>query len=604
MNYQPIEDYGLIGNMRTAALVGRNGSIDFLCYPDFDSPSIFAGLLDHQKGGRFQLHPVLPEARAKQLYLPDNNVLLSRFLSDEGVAEVSDFMPVADDSDQHALVRRAKTVRGEVRFEMIFAPRFDYGRAGHRVEMRNGEVVFHADRPRGLSLRLRADRPLQVVEGDARATFTLGTGETAAFILDRFETGEPSAVAEPGYVARAFKETSNYWRNWIGRSTYRGRWQEIVHRSALVLKLLTSRQHGSLVAAPTFGVPESIGGLRNWDYRYTWIRDASFTVYSLMRLGLDDEARRFILWLEDLVGALEDGAALQVMYGLDGHTDLTEETLDHMEGYRQSAPVRIGNGAYGQLQLDIYGELMDSVYLYDKYGEPIHYDFWRKLIRIVDWVCDNWRLPDEGIWEVRGGRKEFLSSRVMCWVAVDRALRLARKRSLPAPHDRWLAARDAIYRDVFENFWDPRRRAFMQHRAGEAVDASALLMPLVRFIGPTDRRWLSTLAEIERQLVDDSLVRRYHIGQAAPDGFSGPEGTFSMCSFWFVECVGRTGDLNKARFLFEKVLGYANHLGLYSEQLGPRGEHLGNYPQALTHLALISAAFDLDRRLSRAGWRA
>ncbi len=604
MTYRPIEDYGLIGDMRTTALVGMDGSIDFLCYPDFDSPSVFAALLDHARGGRFQLHPVLPEARPKQLYLPDNNILLSRFLSEEGVAEVSDFMPVDERGGAPTLVRRAKTVRGEVRFEMVCAPRFDYGRASHRVEAGDGEVLFHADGPQGLSLRLRSDRPLRIVQGDAVSTFTLGTGETAAFVLEQAEAGVPARSASPDYVARSFKETSNFWRSWIGRSTYRGRWQEIVHRSALALKLLTSRRHGSLIAAPTFGLPETVGGKRNWDYRYTWIRDASFTLYALMRLGFDDEAGHFMHWLEMVVGQIGSGDGLQVMYGLDGRSRLAEVPLGHLEGYRGSSPVRVGNAAHNQLQLDIYGELMDSVYLYDKYGEPIHYDLWVKLIGLVDWVCDNWRQPDEGIWEVRGGRQEFLSSRVMCWVAVDRALRLAGRRSLPAPRQQWLAAREAIYRDVFEHFWDGRRRTFVQHRGTRAVDAASLLMPLVRFIGPTDPRWLSTLAAVEQDLVDDSLVRRYRLEDAAPDGFTGTEGTFNMCSFWYIECVGRAGDLNKARFLFEKVLGYANHLGLYSEELGRRGEHLGNFPQAFTHLALISAAFDLDRRLSHAGGRA
>jgi GH15 family glucan-1,4-alpha-glucosidase len=362
-----------------------------------------------------------------------------------------------------------------------------------------------------------------------------------------------------------------------------------------------SQPHGSIVAAPTFGLPELVGGERNWDYRYTWIRDATFTLYALIRLGYTEEAGAFMKWIEARCDALEPDGALHVMYGIDGRHDLTEHTLDHLEGYKKSAPVRIGNGAYHQLQLDIYGELMDAVYLYNKFGEPISFDLWRNLVRLVGWVCKNWNQPDEGIWEVRGGRHHFLYSRLMCWVAIDRGIRLAHKRSFPAPLDAWYKARDEIYNDIFGNFWNPERQAFMQYKGGPALDAAGLVMPLVKFISPTDPRWLSTLEAIEDNLVDDSLVFRYGHRDAAPDGLEGKEGTFCMCSFWFVECLSRAGDPRKARLYFEKMLGYANHLGLYAEELGPRGEHLGNFPQAFTHLGLISAAYHLDRALSAAG---
>ncbi len=347
-------------------------------------------------------------------------------------------------------------------------------------------------------------------------------------------------------------------------------------------------------------MPEEIGGTRNWDYRYAWIRDTAFTLYALMRLGYTDEAKAFMRWVEGLCREMGPSGYLQIMYGLDGRRTLTEEPLDHLEGYRGSAPVRIGNGAYDQLQLDIYGELMDSVYLYNKYGEPISYDLWKNLVHLVDWVCDNWQRPDEGIWEVRGGRREFTYSRLMCWVAIDRALRLAAKRSFPAPHDRWMRNRDAIYRDIFTNFWSERQQSFVQAKETENLDAAVLLMPMVKFIGPTDPRWLGTLDTIEARLVDDSLVYRYR----TEDGLPGGEGTFSMCTFWYAECLTRAGRLDKARLTFEKMLGYANHLGLYAEELGPRGEHLGNFPQAFTHLGLISAAWNLNEALDRAGWRA
>ncbi len=600
MGYQPIENHGIIGDLHTVALVGMDGAIDFMCFPRFDSPTIFAALLDDAHGGRFQIAPLLGDARQKQLYLPDSNVLLSRFLSDEGVAEISDFMPVASEEGARTLVRRAKTVRGEVRYRVVCAPRFDYARAHHRVEVREREAVFVPSGDRLGALRLRSDVPLRADAGAAVAEFALRAGETAAFVLEEADSSGGSPAKAPGYVPEAFKDTLNFWRRWIGRSTYHGRWREMVNRSALVLKLLTAAPFGSLVASPTFGLPEVIGGERNWDYRYTWLRDASFSLYGLIRLGYTDEAAAFIRWIEARCAETEANGSLQIMYGIDGRRDLTEETLPHLEGYRQSTPVRIGNGAYRQRQLDTYGELIDSVYLYDKYGAPISFGFWENLAALVDWLCHHWREADEGIWEVRGGRHAFLYSRVLCWVAVDRGIRLATKRSFPAPLDRWRAVRDEIYRDVFTQFWDPRRSTFVQHKGSHALGADLLIMPLVRFISPTDPRWLSTLGAIQEDLVDDSLVHRYNIEQA-PDGLRGHEGTFNMCSFWNVECLSRAGDFEQARLYFEKMLGYANHLGLYSEELGPRGEHLGNFPQAFTHLALISAAFDLDRRLEAAG---
>jgi GH15 family glucan-1,4-alpha-glucosidase len=603
MSYPPIENFGIIGNLRTAALVGTDGSIDFLCFPEFDSPSLFAALLDHDKGGRFRISPLAEGARRKQLYLPETNILLTRFLTGEGVLEVSDFMPVgsADKHDVDRIVRRAKTVRGWVRCRMVCEPGFDYARAGHRIEVEKTKALFESKGQDGLGLRLCGTVPLRANGGAAVAEFTLEAGQTAVFILERARRGrEPASVARES-VSALFKQTADFWRAWIRRSTYQGRWREMVHRSALTLKLLSSAEHGSLVAAPTFGLPEEIGGERNWDYRFTWIRDASFTLYGLIRLGYTEEAGAFMRWIEQRCADPNPDGSLQIMYGLNGRRDLTEETLTHLAGYRGSRPVRVGNAAQSQLQLDIYGELMDSVYLYNKYGAPISYDLWRNLVRLVDWVCAHWREKDEGVWEVRGGRQEFLFSRLMCWVAVDRAIRVAGKRSFPAPLDRWYAVRDEIYGAIMSEFWDPQLEAFVQHRGSKTLDASILLMPLVRFIGPTDPRWLSTLAAIEKELVDDSLVFRYRIGESAADGLGGDEGTFSMCSFWFVENLARAGDLDKARFFFEKMLGYANHVGLYAEELGPCGEQLGNFPQAFTHLSLISAAYYLDRELTRRG---
>lgn len=596
MDYQPIDRFGVIGNMDTIALVGMDGSIDFLCFPYFDSPSIFARLLDHTRGGYFQISPVLERVRHRQMYLPNTAVLYTRFLSDAGVAEICDFMPVIP--GQHCIVRSVKTVRGEIDFRCVCAPRLNYARDEHVVEILTSGAIFRSGGPAGLALRLRASVPVHEQDGAAVAEFTLKAGEMATFSIEGAEGGADSPVAQPDYVANAFRETVEIWRRWLSRSTYRGRWREVVNRSALTLKLLTSRTHGSIVAAPTFGLPEVIGGSRNWDYRYTWIRDGSFTLFGLMRLGFMDEAAAFMRWIENRCADLDADGSLQIMHTIDGRRVGGEEILAHFDGYLGSKPVVIGNAAHRQLQLDIYGELMGAVNLYDKYGEPISHDLWTNLRRLVEWVCRNWRTPDEGIWEVRGGRREFLLSRVMCWAALDRAIQIALRRSFPAPIERWRQTRDTIHEDIYGRFWNRERAAFVQYAGAETTDASALLMPLVKFVAGTDPRWLSTLRAIENDLVDDSLVYRYRADRT-PDGLAGREGTFCICSFWYAECLARSGDVDQARYYFEKMLGYANHLGLYPEELGPAGEHLGNFPQAFTHIGLISAAHYLDRALSR-----
>ncbi len=597
--YQAIEEYGIIGDLRTAALVGNNGSIDFLCFPKFDSPSIFCANADADRGGRFQILPRLGEYSEKKLYLPDTNILFSRFLSDEGVCEISDFMVVEDGPSEQALVRRVKSIHGEISYRMLFQPRFNYARATHKVEqLSETEFIFTSDGEDGLAVRLRSTVPMKLVDGDAVAEFTLRAGTHASFFLDEAIPGEESATSQDDYSSDSFKRTSTYWRKWISRSRYSGRWREMVNRSALALKLLTSREYGSIIAAPCFGFPNEVGGERNWDYRFTWVRDAAFTTYGLMRLGFIEEASAFMEWLEKRIAECDHGGDLQIMYGIDGGPCIDEFHLDHLEGYMKSRPVRVGSTNHDQLQLDIFGEIMDSVYLYDKFGHPTTFDQWKQLTKLVDFVAENWMKPDSGIWEVRGGNQEFLYSRVMCWVAVDRGVRLADKRSLPYPREKWLKARDAIYSNVFSELWNEERQAFTQFKGTTAMDAGALIMPLVRFISPADWRWKATLKAVEEDLVEDSLVYRYRVGEAFSDELAGEEGTFSICSFWYIESVSRTGDLQKARYLFEKMLGYGNSLGLFSEQLGSRGEFLGNVPQAFTHLALISTAFDLDRRLN------
>lgn len=611
LDYQPIEQYGIIGNMRTAALVGMDGSIDWLCLPHFDSPSIFAALLDAGKGGRFRIAPADDSFRRKQFYWPDTNILITRFLHEDGVGEVEDYMPVGGAGTvPDELIRRVRVVRGAVTFHLECRPAFDYARAPHQLHLNTHGARFEGP---GLSLALAAPLPLQRDGDGVVADFILQEGENVTFALRRLGPEDSSGRCPGGGEAEElFRNTVAYWRRWLSQCTYHGRWREMVYRSALTLKLLSFEPTGAIIAAPTCSLPESIGGERNWDYRYTWMRDAAFTLYGLLRIGLTEEAACFMAWLKDRWQEADGQGTgpLQLMYGIDGRTELPEETLDHLEGYRGSRPVRIGNGAFRQLQLDIYGELMDAVYLHNKYVEPIGYDGWRRLRRLIDWLCDNWQREDEGIWEVRGGRRHFVYSKVMSWVALDRSLRLADKRSFPADRARWLQVRDAIYEEVMAKGWDAGRQVFVQAYGSSALDASSLLMPLVFFMAPSDPRMLSTLDIIRRPLAAgglaaDGLVYRYDPA-VAPDGLAGREGTFNMCSFWLVEALTRAGRtdparLEDARLRFEQMLGYANHLGLYAEQTGNSGEALGNFPQAFTHLALISAAFNLDRALDSHG---
>ncbi len=479
MNYQPIESYGLIGDLTTAALVGQNGSIDFMCFPRFDSPTIFAALLDRERGGYFQLAPSDGKFQFHQRYLPETNILLTRFLGEDVIAQVSDFMAMQHLGNRHNLVRRVKLIRGQVKFRMVFKPKFNYGRSDHRIEKKTHEAVIIPDDRHLPPLRLRSTVPLKVQGDTLVAEFMMKKDDIASFIVEEADGGEDSPSRSPDYVAESFKETMNYWLNWSAQSNYRGRWREMVTRSALLLKLLTSQPHGGIVAAPTFGLPEEIGGRRNWDYRYTWIRDSSLTLYALMRLGYIGEAKDFLGWMEKRCRELRPGEPLQVMYRVDGGSHLPERILKSFEGYKRSAPVRIGNAASEQLQLDIYGELMDSVYIYNRHGEPISHDFWNSLVNLTEFVCKNWRKADEGIWEVRGGSREFLHSRAMCWLAIDRAMKIARDRSFPAPLVRWHRTRDEIYQHIYDKFWDPRLKSFVQFRGAKTVDAAALLLPLM-----------------------------------------------------------------------------------------------------------------------------
>jgi GH15 family glucan-1,4-alpha-glucosidase len=588
---RPISDHGVIGDLATMALVAKDGAIDFMCWPNFDSPTIFAGLLDPERGGVFELRPEIGDARVTQQYLPDTNVLLTRWMGKDASAELTDFMAVRDsDSDRPTTVgRRLRATRGEVLFTMHCAPRFNYARELVAPDVDETVALWRPSQAQGF--RLTANLALTADATAVRASGRLVAGETADFILSSIDD-EQIAIPEINDFENA---TIAFWQDWAAKSTYRGRWREMVTRSALSLKLMTSRRHGSIVAAGTFGLPEAPGGTRNWDYRATWIRDASFTVYALMRLGYRQEAEAFNSWIGKRAMKCGAGGKLDIMYAVDGSRVPDEISLDSLSGYDGSRPVRIGNGAAEQFQLDIYGELMDAIYLSNKYGHAISHDGWKGVREVIDYVCQHWQDADAGIWEMRREPQHFLHSRLMCWVAVDRAIRLASKRSLAAPFSRWIDVRNDIYEDIWASFWNEEKGHFVQTRGGDCLDASLLLMPLVRFVSATDPRWLATLDALGKTLADDGVVYRYKNA----DGLRGREGAFSACSFWYAECLARAGDLKKARRVFESALNYANDLGLYAEEFDVRGDLLGNFPQAFTHLALISAAYYLDRELDR-----
>jgi GH15 family glucan-1,4-alpha-glucosidase len=606
--YPNISDHGLIGDLQTAALITTDGTVDFFCCPRFDSPSVFASLLDADKGGYFKIAPDRDDYVTKQLYFPNSAMLITRFMTPDGVGEVQDFMPVIEGkpTEKHRLVRMLKVARGTMRFKIDLQPRFDYGRAKHTVEVTEHGALFRSD---SMELTLhtsgrRAPGDPEAAEvaraGDGlRAIITMQEGQTGGLVLESMG-GQPRSL-RPSDITRLADDTARYWRNWLNRSSYQGRWRDMVTRSAMTLKLLTYEPTGAPVAAPTLGLPEQAGGERNWDYRYTWIRDGSLSMHALAGLGYLDEAAKFGDWLRDRVteSAGSDGSGpMKIMYRVDGSSDLIEENLAHLEGWRGSRPVRLGNGAADQLQLDIYGEALDAILTGENHGLQINHGGWLALTGVIDWVADNWDQPDEGIWESRGGRKDFTYGRFQCWVALDRAIRLAEKHGRPANIARWVVARDNIYNQVMQRGWNKKAKAFTQHYATDVLDSSLLLMPLEGFITPQDPMWLSTLQAMDRELVSDSLVYRYNPA-ASPDGLHGDEGTFSLCTFLYVDALARAGRLEDGELIFEKMLTYGNHLGLFSEEIGSTGEQLGNFPQAFTHLALINAAISLNDHLDR-----
>ncbi|MFD4585052.1 glycoside hydrolase family 15 protein [Streptomyces sp. NPDC058423] len=608
-DYPLIEDHGLIGDLQTAALVSTQGTIDWYCTPRFDSPSVFGSLLDSEKGGYFKVAPVDRTYATKQLYLPDTAVLVTRFMTEAGAGEVVDFMPVTGSTatERHRLVRLLRCVRGSLTFKVDIVPRFNYGRSPHKLHYTERGAVFAAD---DLELTVHAVRepedvrlvPLDLGDHDMHFSLTLEAGQERGVVLETFADGPPRHIHHAEFM-QLFDDTVQFWRDWLSQSRYSGRWREAVERSAITLKLMTYAPSGAIVAAPTAGLPEQLGGERNWDYRFTWIRDASFSVYALLGLGFTGEAQAFIGWLRDRVhetaGRDGESGPLNIMYRVDGSSDLEEDILDNWEGYQGSSPVRIGNGAASQLQLDIYGEALDSIFFAHERGIQLDHRGWTSLRTLLDWLTDHWDQPDEGLWETRGGRKNFTYGRVMSWVAFDRALRLAAASGRPASLARWSHARDRLYHQVLTRGWNEKRQAFVQHYDTDVLDSSLVRMSTVGFITPDDPMWTATLDAMDRELVNDSLVYRYN-PEVTPDGLAGSEGTFSLCTFMYVDALARAGRLNQSRLVLEKMLTYANHLGLYSEEIDLTGRQLGNFPQAFTHLAFIDTALTLDAELNRA----
>ena len=597
--YPPVGDYALLGDMHSCALVSKSGSVDWCCWPRFDSPSVFGRILDWGKGGHFQFAPLGVRSVSRR-YLPGTNVLETTFETDSGSVRLIDFMPVHPHSrpeqprevgTRQQIVRILECISGSADIVLECHPRFDYGTIVPHVELSTERAGFAHGGCDAISVCCSA--PLQEVEGGFRAEASLRAGEKlAAGVKYESVFSHEAPALDIAELEERLDETVRFWREWSGRCTYDGEFVEDVLRSALTIKAMTYAPSGALLAAATTSLPEVIGGERNWDYRYTWIRDATFALYALFILGYREEAEAFKDWLEwSTVGRARD---LQLMYGIGGERRLTEFELVELEGYRASGPVRVGNGAYSQFQLDIYGEVMDSAHLYRRFGGEMDEKYWEYLRRVVDFVIEHWREPDEGIWETRGGRQHFVFSKVMCWVALDRAIKAARALKLPGDIEKWRAVRAEIKADVLEKGFDAERGVFVQSYGSKALDASNLMLPLVGFIPADDPRMRATIEATERELTSPhGFVYRY-LGM--DDGLTGKEGTFTICTFWLADDLIALGELDKARALFEKLRGYANDLGLFSEEIdADTGAMLGNFPQAFSHLAFINTAVLLHK---------
>ena len=589
MAYKPISDYGIIGDMHSAAVVGLDGSIDWLCFPRFDSPSVFAAILDDAKGGRFRLCPA-GRYEIEQRYLTDTNILSTTFTTESGQVEVQDLMPIKENAREsdYEVLRIVRGVRGSVEMTCLFQPRLDYARGRTELRAAPGGVVAEKD---GARLSLASPVDLTIEDGDAQGVFTVREGEELVFQL-QWDADRPPSTA--GWRER-LEFTISEWRAVVDDHTYEGRWQAEVRRSILALHLLIYLPTGAIVAAATTSLPEWIGGDRNWDYRFCWIRDAAFTLDVLHRLGHIGETVRFMEWLTEFCQSC--GVHLQPLYGVHYEEDLTETTLDHLEGYRGSKPVRIGNGAATQLQMDIFGEVMVALATFHRAGGKITGPMWTTIESFVNAVINNWRRPGRGLWEMRGKPRHFVNSKVMCWLAMDRAIALAEALQKPVDLESWRALREEIHADVLANGWNERLQSFVQYYGADYTDAALLMMPMVGFLPPEDPRMRSTVRRIREELEVNGLLRRYP-PDLTDDGFGSEEGIFIMCTFWLVGYLTFIGELDEARELFERVLTAGNHLGLFSEMVDPvTGEALGNFPQALTHVSLIHSARNLDLAL-------
>ncbi|KAJ8507250.1 hypothetical protein ONZ45_g10353 [Pleurotus djamor] len=684
-DYIAIADHGLIGNLRTAAMVSIDGSVESYCVPNFDSPSIFARILDKDKGGHFSITPTVPFT-TKQNYLPSSNILQTKFLNDGGVVSVTDFLPRPLPGTTKPLlqwlVRRVEVIRGTVPLAIECAPAFNYGRDSHDTNIvpdtsaskhhdaRRKKVAF-ISKDLELDLRYVVESTLENVPvptvdfmlldlsskghlgPGASCDLTLVEGQVVTFVLRIPPSSETGVGADgktglgndlqqhgPGMTAishgveddaalygvktRAVDDplltvdlvhgllnsTLKYWQSWIRQSTYQGSWKESVHRSALALKLLIFEPTGAVVASPTFSLPEYIGGTRNWDYRASWIRDSSFTLYALLRLGFTQEANAYMEFIFERLRNKNPDGSLQIMYTIHGGKDLEEIELTHLDGHKGSKPVRIGNGAADHIQLDIYGELMDCIYLGQKFGKPLGYDDWVLVRELVDFVVDHYQDPDLSIWEVRNKKRHFTYSKIMLWVAIDRGLRLSEKRSLPCPNrNQWITARDIIYEDIMHKAWNNEGKYFGQsYEDKDVLDSAVLIMPLVFFMQASDPRFTNTLKQILKTrerggLTSNNLVFRYDVSKS-DDGVGGEEGTFCLCTLWCVEALTRAGEydramLSRAVSMFEDFLLFLNHVGLCTEEISDAGEGLGNAVQGFTHVTLISAAYNLSRTMSR-----
>ena len=588
----PIADHGLIGDLHTAALVALDGSIDWCCVPRFDAPSVFAALLDPERGGRCRIG--LPGAGAsEQRYLPATNILETSFHAlDAGVAQVTDFMPVGPSREGHTEIhRRVTCLRAPVTVEVLFEPRFDYGLRPPRLVRRTHGVLATDLEDDVATISADPEVPWVIEETRARAQLLLHPGESRWFVL-RFDDDEVHPLAAYASQQR-LDETAAWWDRWSSALQYTGPYRREVERSALALKLCCYEPSGAVVAAPTTSLPEEAGGARNWDYRFAWLRDSAFVLYALDRSGFEAEVTAFLRFLKR-VCRFSDGRHVQIMYGVDGRRDLPERTLDHLAGYRGARPVRVGNGAAGQFQLDVYGELLETLAIWHR-DHPMSEGLWNVVRGLIDWTADHWREPDFSIWEARQEARHYVYSKVMAWAALDRGVELATQRGLEADVERWRREAGEVHAEVMERGWDAARGTFVQAYDEPQLDAAVLVIPKIGFLPRHDPRVASTLAAIRRELAtaSEELIYRYR----APDGLAGAEeGAFIVCCFWVVQNLALTGDFAEAERLFRHLLRRANHVGLLAEEIDPgTGEQLGNFPQALSHAALINTACILER---------